>query len=756
MIDPARSFSFRTPAVKPRKRWAAVLLLIALTTFRGGPEATAQKNEPPKDAAPRFEGSADVLVVQVPVTVTDRDGKPLRGLTAADFELYDENERRELTGFEVIDISRLPRDQGNRAPEIRALDSSARRHFLLLFDLSFSDPNALVRARVAARDLVLNQLHPADLAAVATFSAEHGPRLLVTFTPDRAQLARAIDTLGIRGLLARTATDPLSFVIETPELRADNSVGETVGSASGRGIGAERELRRDANEAAVQENLRVIGRQFDRSQRAFERNRITDWSRQMADLARSLDSVAGRKQVVLFSEGFDSNLLMGRAPTVNDQEAQQDAANILGGRLATVDSDQLYGSTGLHNELRDMLQEFRRADCVFQAVDIGGLRAGADIRDTLGNRGQDGLFYMANETGGLLFKDANFLADQMSALLEATSVTYLLAFQPEKVKYDGSFRRLRIKLAESRRGAKLAYRAGYYMPRPYQELATLEKNLLASDAIASASPRNEIRIDLLAVPFRASDESAYVPVILEIDGGPLLQDAKEDRLAVEIYTYVTDQKGEIRDFFTDQVTLDLKRGREALERTGLKYYGHLDLAPGSYLVRSLVRNGSTGRSGITTLPLEVPSFAATSSVLLTPLFADQPGQWVLARQSEDESSRGTVVYPFTIKGDPFIPAARPSLKSGESARLCLVAYNLGAGDLEVTSRILGADGVEIPGGRVGAVERTATGIAGLDKLVATFEPPKLSPGNGYTLEILVTDSTRGAVEASSIPFSYWN
>lgn len=529
-----------------------------------------------------------------------------------------------------------------------------------------------------------------------------------------------------------------------------------MGGASGRGSGVERELRRDANDAAVQENLRVIGRQFDRSQRAFERSRITDWSRQMATLARSLDSVAGRKQVVLFSEGFDSSLLMGRAPAAGDQEAQQDSANILGGRLASVDSDQMYGSTGLHTELRDMIQEFRRADCVFQAVDIGGLRAGADIRDTVGNRGQDGLFYMANETGGLLFKDANFLDAQMRELLEATSVTYLLAFQPDKVKYDGSFRRLRVKLAESRRGVKLSHRAGYYMPRPFQELAALEKNLLASDAIASAAPRNEIRMDLLAVPFRASDEAAYVPVILEIDGGPLLVDVKEDRLAVEIYTYVTDQKGEIRDFFTDLVTLDLKRGRAALERTGLKYYGHLDLAPGSYLVRSLVRNGKTGRSGIATLPLEVPSFAASSSVLLTPLFADQPGQWVLARQSEDESSRGTVVYPFTIKGDPFIPAARPSLKSGESARLCLVAYNFGAGALEVTSRILGADGVEIPGGRVDAVERTATGIAGLDKLVATFVPPRLSPGNGYTLEIKVTDAAGGTVEASSIPFSYWN
>lgn len=751
MTDPARSFLFSRARLGAGSRVFLACGALGIGLLLGGASKPA-----PRESAPRFEGSADVLVVQVPVTVNDRDGKPVRGLTAADFEVYDENQPQQLTGFEVIDIGALPADQGNRAPEVRALSSTARRHFLLLFDLTFSDPNALVRARLAARDLVLNQLHPADLAAVATFSAEHGPKLLVTFTPDRAQLARAIDTLGIRGLLSRGSSDPLSFVLDTPQLRAAVDNSDLVGGASGGGSGTERELRREANESGVQENLRILGRQFDRNESSFERGRITNWSRQMGDLAKSLDSVQGRKQVVLFSEGFDSNLLLGRAPQAGDQEAEQDAANILGGRLNTIDSDRRYGSTGLHNEMREMIQQFRQADCIFQAVDIGGLRAGADIQEQLGNRGQDSLFYLANETGGRLFKDANFLSSQLRDLLESTNVTYLLAFQPDKVTYDGSFRRLRIRLAESRRGVKLSHRAGYYMPRPFQELAPLEKNLLASDAIASAAPRDQIRMDLLAVPFKASEDSAYIPVILEIDGPPLLVDAKEDRLQVEIYTYVTDQLGEIRDYFSDVVTLDLKRGREALERTGLKYYGHLDLGAGQYLVRSLVRNSQTGRSGITTLSLEVPSFAAGSSFLSAPLIADRPGLWVLARQAEDENSRGTVVYPFTVKGDPFIPGARPALRFGESAQFFLMGYNLGAGDLEVTGRILGADGIEIPGGQFGTVERTATGIAGLDKLIATFEPPKLSPGNGYTLEIKVVDPAGGAVEASSIPFSVRN
>ncbi|MFP5284188.1 MAG: VWA domain-containing protein, partial [Thermoanaerobaculia bacterium] len=147
-----------------------------------------------------FEETSQVVAVEVPVNVVDRDGKPVRGLTAADFEIFDAGKRQEITGFEVVDLrTREAGADGTAAPREEPKDvPSARRHFLLLFDFSFSSPTATFKARLAARDFLLNALHPSDLAAVATYSVEHGPQLVVTFTPDRAQLARAIDTLGMK------------------------------------------------------------------------------------------------------------------------------------------------------------------------------------------------------------------------------------------------------------------------------------------------------------------------------------------------------------------------------------------------------------------------------------------------------------------------------------------------------------------------------------------------------------------------------
>jgi hypothetical protein len=40
-------------------------------------------------APPRFEETTQVVAVEVPVNVVDREGHPVRGLTAADFEVFD-------------------------------------------------------------------------------------------------------------------------------------------------------------------------------------------------------------------------------------------------------------------------------------------------------------------------------------------------------------------------------------------------------------------------------------------------------------------------------------------------------------------------------------------------------------------------------------------------------------------------------------------------------------------------------------------
>ena len=179
--------------------------MLVLTASRFSAQSTDQQSVVREEAR--------AVLIEIPVNVVDRAGNPVERLTVEDFEVYDDGKKQQITGFDVLDQRRpIPR----AAPGEPPIHPAARRHFLLLFDLSFGSPKGVVNARRAARDFVVTRMKELDLAAVATYSVEQGMRLLVTFTADRTQdLASAIDTLGFPTLSDRTP-DPLALVMTQP------------------------------------------------------------------------------------------------------------------------------------------------------------------------------------------------------------------------------------------------------------------------------------------------------------------------------------------------------------------------------------------------------------------------------------------------------------------------------------------------------------------------------------------------------------
>ena len=214
----------------------------------------------------------------------------------------------------------------------------------------------------------------------------------------------------------------------------------------------------------------------------------------------------------------------------------------------------------------------------------------------------------------------------------------------------------------------------------------------------------------------------------------------------------------MRDFFSRVVTLDLTGREDAFANTGLKYYGHLELLPGDHLVRVLVRNSATGSTGVEAVELHVPSFGAGEPTLLPPFFHEEAGSWFLVREQPADQYAKTTVYPFTVNGEPYVPSVVPLVRSdrtGTGAEICLVGYNLGQGDLDLEATVTTTDGEQVEGGELLLRERTVTGIPGLDKLVAAFNPADL-PNGDYTLEVAVIEAATNARSANSIPLRVLN
>ena len=81
-------------------------------------------------ASAQNTSTINVHVVELPVTVLDASGNPVRGLTAANFALYDEKRKQSITSFDAIDFA-----ADAPASAISPMNPAARRSFILLFDL---------------------------------------------------------------------------------------------------------------------------------------------------------------------------------------------------------------------------------------------------------------------------------------------------------------------------------------------------------------------------------------------------------------------------------------------------------------------------------------------------------------------------------------------------------------------------------------------------------------------------------------------
>ncbi len=110
----------------------------------------------------------DTTLVTIPVTVLDRSGKFIPGLTKCNFHIYEDGAMQEVTEFSAVETP---------------------FHVVLLLDTSNSTRFKMDEIQMAAIAFV-NQLRPQDKVMVVTFDSKIDP--LAEFTSDRFTLREAI------------------------------------------------------------------------------------------------------------------------------------------------------------------------------------------------------------------------------------------------------------------------------------------------------------------------------------------------------------------------------------------------------------------------------------------------------------------------------------------------------------------------------------------------------------------------------------
>ena len=142
---------------------------------------------------PVFRGRVDV--VELDISVLDKNRRPVRGLTAADFRVFEDGKLQDISVFEAIDVpDPVPPPTAwmrDVTPDVTTNDVRVTRLWVLVVDDGMipTDPFGITTSLKVAREIV-DKFGPNDLATIV-FTADS--RKAQDFTNDRTKLLATLD-----------------------------------------------------------------------------------------------------------------------------------------------------------------------------------------------------------------------------------------------------------------------------------------------------------------------------------------------------------------------------------------------------------------------------------------------------------------------------------------------------------------------------------------------------------------------------------
>jgi VWFA-related protein len=692
-----------------------ILSRLTYLALMGIAAAAVAQPKAPQTARPLTFG-AELSIIAVPAIVTDKDGKTVAGLLATDFEIEDAGKPVAVQGFQAVTgdaAPTLPEGMGAATTML-----ASRRQFVFVFDLALSGARNIERARAASLEFLERNVSARDLVSVVA-SQVNGFKPLVGLTSDRYQIRQAIASLG-QGDLARNR-DPLGLVFDVNL----QDFMENQSTASGTDIPSGR-----ADAAA---ELRDQGQRILRTQQQAYTAQVTQFLGGLNSLGRALEAIRGRKNLILFSEGFDSSIITG----ARGQQQASTTASAIAGELWNVDSDAYFGSTTGQNALENLFAALRGSDVVVHSVDIGVL--GGDMMALQHQGGNqftssfgDSLATFAAGTGGRYIRGANNLGAALKEIADSTRDYYVLAFAPNE-DTPGKLRKLKIKV--KRPGLRVSHRPAYLMPDP-KKPDTARQGLQASEIIAKGISGGSLKVSAYALPYRSTTQGYGVPVVLQVAPESLVDVMKRKDAGLEVFGYLVDSKGAVRDYFKATPGFDAATAGDKIKASGVQILTTFAATEGDFEVRILVRDVVAGRFGSLRLPVTIPALAGATFVS-APMFVDDPfGRVALPTVTQRRPSRE---IPFRIADRPFTVETDPVFKKGAPLEICLFARPSTGQAPEVTVSFAAADGTikQAPIDGLKAV-RDADGF---DRVVFSVKSPGLSVGD-YTLQVTALGATQ--------------
>ncbi len=532
------------------------------TTTQSSPSASPSTQKPLEANAPEISSQEEtsttfkvkVNLVEVRVVVRDAYGKAVGNLKQEDFQLTDNGKPQIISKFSVEQAAanRSPKPAGPGTPIEDAGPKMPERYIAYLFDdihLKFGD---LAQVREAAWHN-LQTLQPTDRAAIFTTSGQ----TQLDFTDDRDKLHNTLNHLLPRPIIGSGVQEcpDISYYMADQIVNKDDQIAAVVVMQEAASCGVpvkNNELRNLAQRAL---NLGDHETQVSLST--------------IRDVIRRIAAMPGQRSIILVSPGFYNPDLMQEQMDIADQALHSGIViNALDAR-------------GLYTTLPDASTQATSHDVAGPVLHYLHDEASADA---------DVLAQLAYTTGGTFVQNTNDLDSALRRLATPPEYSYLLAFSPQNLKFDGHFHNLKVTV----KGQKLSIQArkGYYAPKQAAGEAEQARQQI-QDEVFSQEELHDLPVELHTQFFKTSDDDAKLSVLVRLDVRHLHYRKVDGRNnnSLTVVSVVFDRNG---NFVTgNQKTLQMHWKDETLGTklaSGVTLKSSFDVKPGSYLVRLVVRD----------------------------------------------------------------------------------------------------------------------------------------------------------------------
>jgi VWFA-related protein len=527
-----------------------------------------------KAQPPVAKFSVGTNLVTVDVTVKDKTGKPIEGLKATDFAVFEDGKPQKVSIFEAQRLTLTPEppptltlaDQLELPPTPKSTitaESPGQIQYhdkrLLAFYMDFSSmgiPEQL-RAQEAALDFLDKKITKDDMVAILLYTSD--VHILTDFTDDREVLTTILKGLPIGEMselagLADTATD----------------CGEDTGAA----------FVADETEFNI----------FNTDQKLYAIEKV----------ARMLAALPEKKELIFFNAGISK--------TGIDNQAQLEA---------TINAATKANMAIFPIDARGLM-----ADPPGGGASKGGTR-GAGVFNTTSynsqrssiNDSQETLVSLAADTGGKAFLDSNDIELGIEQAQQAMRSYYILGYYTSNTAQDGKYRKISVKLTNGM-SATLDHRPGYWASKVWGKLNAQDKEQQLKEALAAGDPITDIPLALQVDYFRVGPTTYFVPVSVKVPGSAVELAAKGGASVTQI-DFIGQIQDETRAVVGNvQDNIKIKLDQETAEKQkSFQYDAGFTLEPGRYHMKFLVRENISGKMGTFETHFTVPDLSADTSGL---------------------------------------------------------------------------------------------------------------------------------------------